>query len=80
MRNLVLLPKRPRGDKANSFRKVSLVTNHYPIKISKPFDKIVIYSVRFTPKIMEDNRSLRQSLLEKILPDLKKTIGNIGTT
>lgn len=63
VRTSVLLPKRPRGEKTNSFRRVSLVTNHYPIKISKPFDKIVIYSVRFTPKIMEDNRNLRQSLL-----------------
>ena len=78
VRSPVTLPKRPTGDKAKSFRKVSLVTNHYPIKISKPFEKIVIFSVRFTPRIMEDNRNLRQTLLEKILPDVKKTIGNIS--
>jgi hypothetical protein len=37
VRTPVTLPKRPTGDKSKSFRKVSLVTNHYPIKISKPF-------------------------------------------
>lgn len=79
-RSPVLLPKRPRGEKANSFRKVSLVTNHYGIKITKPLDKIVIFSIRFEPKIVEDNRNLRQSILEKILPDVRKTIGKLCFT
>jgi hypothetical protein len=75
VRSSVHLPKRPRGEKTNSFRKVTLVTNHYPIKITKNFEKIVIFSIQFTPKIKEDNRNLRQNLLEKILPDVRKTIG-----
>jgi hypothetical protein len=79
-RTPLLLPSRPRGEKANSFRKVSLITNHYGIKVSKPLDKIVIFSIRFEPRIVEDNRNLRQALLERILPEVRKTIGKDGFT
>jgi hypothetical protein len=56
------LPTRIRGDHAKNFRKIKVISNHYYLEVQK-MDKIVIFSVRYTPFIPDDNSRLRMELL-----------------
>ena len=49
-----------------------MVANHYILE-AKKMEKIVIFSVKFTPFIPDDNSRLRNQLLEK----LKSRIGEV---
>ena len=68
------LPKRPRGLYSKErFRSVEIVTNFYPVSI-KPIKEIHIFKIKFTPQIMNDDRTTRNRVLEKAMPDIKVSI------
>jgi hypothetical protein len=72
-RPLELLPSRPRGSHSSTFRKVEVLTNHYQVKL-KPLERVVIFRFKTTPVIAYDNRHLRSEIMQKCLPELRKTI------
>jgi hypothetical protein len=72
---LLQLPRRVRGTHIGKFRKVKVVANHYYLD-AKKMDKIVIFSVKFTPSIPDDNSKLRRQLLERLRPQLAANIPN----
>ena len=75
-RALVVLPSRPKGTHTDSFRKTEVLTNHYGVTL-KPMDKIVVFRLKFTPPIAQDNRQLRLDLMKKAMPEIKKNISKI---
>jgi hypothetical protein len=69
------LPKRVKGQHTSNFRTIEITTNHYKVNIPN-FDLIFIFSVKFTPMIAYDNRSLRNKILKDCLPEVKTFISN----
>lgn len=68
------LPKRIRGNYLrNKGSDTKVVVNYFPVTI-KPFEYLYIFKVAFEPKIMSDNRSLRDRLLNEALPSIKKQV------
>lgn len=72
---LYQLPNRNRGNHSSNFRKIKVVSNHYHLD-TKKMEKIVIFSVKFTPFIPDDNSKLRRQLLEKVKPKITQNINN----
>lgn len=69
------LPKRIRGDHSKNFRKIKVLSNHYFLEVKK-MEKIVIFSIKYTPFIPDDNSKLRNQLLEKIKRRIEEKIKN----
>lgn len=57
-RQLAPLPLRVCGLHSSTFARANIVSNHYFVEL-KAIEKIVIFSVRFTPMIAADNSKLR---------------------
>lgn len=72
---LYQLPRRNRGNHSSNFRKIKVVSNHYLLDAKTP-DKIVIFSIKFSPFIPDDNSKLRRQLLEKVKPKISQNINN----
>lgn len=71
-----MLPSRPKGKHADSFRRTEVLTNHYGVTL-KPMEKIVVFRIKFTPAVAQDNRQLRLDLMKKAMPELKKHISKL---
>lgn len=72
---LLQLPRRVKGPHMDNFKKVRIVANHYYLE-AKKMEKIVIFSVKFTPTIPDDNSKLRRQILDKLKPQLSANIPN----
>lgn len=69
------LPKRPRGG-CNDFRQVQVLTNYYKVNFDKE-STIYIFAYQFTPRMSEDNRQLRNSIMKDSYEQIKEAIGGI---
>jgi len=54
---------------------IKIISNHYHVRIGD-IEKIYIYSIKFTPMIVFDNKTLRNHLLEIAMPQIRQNIGN----
>lgn len=67
-----MLPPRPKGG-CNAFKKNLLVTNAY--KVNFAADKIYILSLEFVPRLADDNRNLRNKIIESAFKKIQQAIG-----
>jgi hypothetical protein len=68
----IVLPPRPKGG-CTSFKRTQLVTNAYKVNCS--VEKIYILSLEFVPRLAEDNRSLRNKIIESGFKKIQEAIG-----
>jgi hypothetical protein len=74
-RQLAPLPNRVRGPHSGTFASATIYSNHYFVEL-KSIEKIVIFSVRFSPMIPHDNTKLRNELITGLMPSIQCNISN----
>ncbi len=75
MSKMIELPRRVRGDYQTKFKKIEVESNHYHVRIAN-FNVIYTFKVKFIPSINQDNKTLRNSILQKAMPDIEKMVVN----
>lgn len=73
---MVVLAKRPKIEYDQQSTPLTLNTNYLKIELMESIEEVYLIKIDFQPKIEEDNRILREKILNSCKNELKEYLGN----